>query len=176
MASRASRSIEPVDVFELARTGGEVAGRRPLTDMPRAAESLASPGGELVYRLQGFRDARGRPAARLHFEASPALICDRCSGPVELALEGEATYYFVRSEAELARIPVDESEEEPLLGSARFDLGELLEDELILALPISPRHADCAASGLTDDAPAAQPEPERPHPFAALAKLKSGKQ
>ena len=81
----------------------------------------------------------------------------------------------MRTEQELARIPDDESEDEPLLGSERFDLHELLEDEAILALPISPRHADCAAPAPA--APDAGAEATgRPHPFASLASLKSRRQ
>jgi uncharacterized protein len=70
---------------------------------------------------------------------------------------------------------VDESEDEPLLGSERFDLYELLEDEAILALPISPRHADCAAPALATPDMGLDAD-DKPHPFAALAQLKSRRQ
>lgn len=105
-----------------------------FVDLPRLQSSLAESQGALDFQLRGFVDARGRPAAELEFSGSSHLSCDRCGKPVVHDLAGKAIYYFVRSERELACIPVDESVEEPLLGSSRFDLTELLEDEAILRL------------------------------------------
>lgn len=173
-----------LDVFEAARRQRVVEGRLPLAALARLRPSLAAAEGALEFRYDGGADARGRPVGRLSFAGTVALVCDRCGGPLATALAGDARYYFVRSEAELARIPVDEAEEEPLLGSARFDLYALVEDEAILALPISPRHADCRppyAAG--DEAPAApggsgeaDGEAPRRRPFAALARLKPRQQ
>ena len=158
-----------VDVFELARTGGDVAGRAALERLARLQPSLADVAGELAYALRGFVDERGRPAAELDFRGTVHLTCDRCGRPLPFALGGSARYYFVRTEDELARIPVDDTPDEPLLGAARFDLLELVEEEAILGLPISPRHADCEAGAMP--APALPDDAARPHPFAALARL-----
>jgi uncharacterized protein len=164
-----------LDVFELARTQAAVHGRLPLAAMPRLVASLAGSSGDLEYTLQGEVGDRGRPAARLRIRGTVDLVCDRCGHAVPFELAGDSSYYFVRSEQELGRIPVDDSPDEPLLGSTRFDLHELIEDEAILALPISPRHAACQPAA---EVPAATVEgnPERPRPFAALAQLKSRRQ
>jgi uncharacterized protein len=166
------QSHRHVDVFELARTGGALRGSVAIATLPRLQPSLAQSQGALDFRLRGFVDARGRPAAELEFAGTAQLICDRCGKPVVHDLAGKAIYYFVRSERELARIPVDESVEEPLLGSSRFDLNELLEDEAILCLPISPRHEACGTA-MVADTPAPSTTADKPHPFAALARLKS---
>jgi len=168
-----------IDVFELARVAATVQGSLPLARMARLRPSLAVSDGDLAFAYRGRTDERGRPAGQLTFRGQVAQTCDRCGAPVVHELAGETHYYFVRTEAELGRIPVDESEEEPLLGSPRFDLCELLEDEAILALPMSPRHEDCEAGPAGRAAPAAQPEGHddaRPHPFAALAQLRSRRQ
>jgi uncharacterized protein len=133
------------------------------------------PEGELAFEMRGYMDPRDRPSAELSFRGTALMTCDRCGTPVRLELTGSARFYFVRTEQELARIPVDESEDEPLLGSERFDLHELLEDEAILALPISPRHADCAAPALATPDTGLDAD-GKPHPFAALAQLKSRRQ
>jgi uncharacterized protein len=99
--------------------------------------------------------------------------------PVLLPVSLQSSFFFVQTEAELARIPVDDTDDEPLLGSRRFDLDELVEDELILALPISPRHADCRSTAGASDGDAGEggvTAPDlgdgRPSPFAVLAGLK----
>jgi uncharacterized protein len=80
----------------------------------------------------------------------------------------------------------ESSEEEVLVMPPRLDMHALLEDELILALPIVPRHPQAcpqpladlqalnttAADGLADSGSPGQTEPDRPHPFASLASLR----
>ena len=164
-----------IDVFELARVGGEVVGALALADLHRVLPSLASGEGEVQYRYVGRRDEHGRPAGALQVKATVQLVCDRCTQPVAVPLASAAHYYFVATEAELGRIPVDEADDEPLLGSTRFSLLTRIEDDAILALPMSPRHAHCDHAQLAVDPGAADADSvarERPHPFAALAKLK----
>jgi uncharacterized protein len=168
-----------LDVFELAKRGETRAGALPLAALPRLVESQSpvAAAGEplrpLMFQLEGFMDERRRPSARLALDGEIDLVCDRCGKPLRWQLQTEVHYFFVHSEDELARLPVDDAEEEPLLGSTRFDLRGLIEDETILALPMSPRHSDCAPLADLPVAPAPDPEPDRPSPFAQLEKLKS---
>lgn len=168
-----------IDVFEAARTGLRIEGRRTLAALPRLAPMLTAAAEDLRFDYRGLHDGRGRCAAILRIEAKVPLRCDRCGTPVLLPVSLQSSFYFVQTEAELARIPVDDTDDEPLLGSRRFDLDELVEDELILALPISPRHADCrpTAGGDADaDGDGAvtslDPGEQRRSPFAVLAGLK----
>ena len=158
------------DVWDLARRSGMVQGELALRDSSRLSAQLADSDGALHYRLCGMIDERGRPAARLELDGVVRARCDRCGEPVEVPIEERALFYFVVDEAELGSLPIDEAPDEPLLGSHRFDLASLVEEQAILALPISPRHDDCAAPA-TGDAGQRQEE-ERHRPFEALAALK----
>lgn len=156
------------DVFELARTGGAIEGSLSLAAAMRLRTGLRHDRGALAFRLEGRYDERGRPAALLHVRGELPLVCDRCRQALEMELDHRAAFFFVRSEAELARLPVTDEPDEPLVGSRRFDVLALVEDEAILCVPISPRHAHCAPP------PAAQPgEHERRSPFAVLAALRA---
>jgi uncharacterized protein len=160
-----------VDVFELARTGATAAGGVPVKALARLAGALATDSGELRYELRGFRDERHRPAAALTIRGAVSLECDRCGEPASIELDASAQFFFVASEAELNRVPIDESEVEALVGSTQFDLLQLVEDEAILALPLSPRHPACQPArdeGLSE-------APARPSPFAVLDLLKARK-
>lgn len=173
MASDPKRQ-HTVDVFELARTRGDVAGELPIGDADRLAPLLARTEGVLHYRAEFALDDRGRPAARLVWSAALAVYCVRCGGPVELDVGADARFYFVRTEEELNALPIDPEEvEEPLLGSRSFDVDALVEDEAILSLPLAPHHARCG-----DDAEpggGAREVSGRMRPFAALSQLKPGK-
>ena len=165
----AAQTMNSVDVFQMAGLGSSLEGRLRLADMPRLASALAHPRGVLRYHCEGKIDEHGRPALRLQIEALLPLRCDRCGEELDLALQSQKSFFFVRTEADLAAIPIDDSPEEALLGSSHFDLQALIEDEAILQLPISPRHAVCETASEPDDAPA---QTDRPHPFAPLAQLR----
>jgi uncharacterized protein len=157
------------DVWDLARRGASLEGELALASLPRLAAQLADAGGTLRYRLSGFVDDRGRPSARLEVDGVVSARCDRCGGPVAVPVGERASFFFVADETALNALPIDEAEEEPLLGSQRFDVVALVEDQAILALPISPRHDHCAGPVLDGGAEAAV---EARHPFAVLAALK----
>jgi len=160
--------IGPCDVWELARRRGSLSGEVAPGQLPRLAVAQLDPADRLRYRFTGDIDERGRAAALLEVEGQVHAACDRCGRPVSLAIDERARFYFVADEAELDRLPIDDSPDEPLLGSSQFDLAALIEDQAILALPISPRHEGCKS-------PLRQPpaigEPTR-RAFAALAGLK----
>ena len=160
-----------VNVFEMARGAQTYQGDIPLARLERLAQGLSTPEGTVSFTAQGFRDALGRPALRLDWQTSLTLACDKCGSAVPVDLAAQGLFYFVPDEASLEREPIDDAPEEALVGSDTFDLTALLEDEVILALPISPRHDRCGAA----------PEPEvseeavsadRRTPFAGLAALR----
>ncbi|MCS6944736.1 MAG: DUF177 domain-containing protein [Sutterellaceae bacterium] len=156
-----------VDVFELARRAAAVEGTLALAAAARLRNGLRHAEGALTFRLQGLHDARGRPAAVLTLRGTLPLVCDRCLQPLDMALDHEATFFFVRSETELAELPVGDEPEEPLVGSRHFDVLALVEDEAILCQPISPRHAQCSPVS------SQQQRVERSDsPFAVLTRLR----
>jgi uncharacterized protein len=163
-----STPLESIDVFELARLGGVVEGQLAFSAAPRLRVDLRTDDGGVAFRLQGSIDGYGRPAAQLMLRATLPLTCDRCARPLDLPIEHEAAFYFVQEESELAAVPIaPEEDAEPLLGSASFGVGALVEDETILCIPVSPRHGACPAETARD----APDDSKPPHPFAGLASL-----
>jgi uncharacterized protein len=179
--------MDRIDVFAVARNRSDWEGQLRFSAMPRLCASLMAdatgngPGdGNLAYRCRGAIDQQGRPGLQLWLDAVLPLRCDRCTQKLDLVLAAERQFYFVETAAELAAIAIDNTLEEALLGGTQFDLATLIEDEAILQLPISPRHAHCIAVAHAmpgqEDRLAREtlpPVAERPHPFAGLAALRS---
>ena len=94
-------------------------------------------------------------------------------GPVETPIDVDQWYRFVDSE-EVAMAEDDQSEEDLLVLEPQFDLLAVLEDELLMALPLVPMHAQCpVAPALGTGEIQGEPEPaQKPNPFAVLAQLK----
>lgn len=112
----------------------------------------------------------------LSLQGSVPLQCQRCLTGMDQPIELHLAFRFVRDEAE-ANAQDDDAEEDLLVASKQFNLLELIEDELILALPFAPAHEVCPEfvkllSSSADFEAALQ---EKPKAFAALGELKLGK-
>ena len=117
----------------------------------------------------------------LHLMAktSVPLTCQRCMGTVAMPLEVDQWYRFVATE-DIAMAQDDESEEDLLVMEPHFDLLAVLEDELLMALPLVPMHDECPVApvlqvgedALTAKAGENIEKSEKPNPFAVLAQLK----
>lgn len=165
-----------IDLMALCRQAGSLQGQWPLAALERLAAGLAAvpAGGTVDWTAQGrlVPVAGGEPEIWLHLEAHAAvsLQCQRCLQPMAEQLDVDRRFRFVRSEEEAERLD-EASEDDVLTLPPRLDLRALVEDELILALPLVPRHAQCPRP-LPMPQDGAGDEASAPHPFAALAGLR----
>jgi uncharacterized protein len=165
-----------LNLLRFAAAAGVLEGRTPAAELQRLAVDAPPAGaGEVRWAARGERrgGAGREPETWLHLQAHALvrLTCQRCLQPMEQALHAERSLRFVADEAEAERL--DELSEDDVLAlppRGRLDLQPLIEDELILALPIVPRHEDCPEPLPlpVDDLPEEAPE----NPFQALAALK----
>ena len=169
-----------LDVAALADEGGAVGGRWPLAEFERLAEG-SLPGAPPMADAAVDWSARGElrrvtgaaPEIWLHLQAraAPRLQCQRCLEPVDVPLEVERSLRFVRGEDQAAALDAD-SEDDVLALERSLDLHQLVEDELLLAVPLVPRHAACPRP-LPAMEPADEPAERPASPFAVLQSLKT---
>jgi uncharacterized protein len=170
-----ARGHDPLrlDVAAAAADAAALAGRWPLASLSRLQ---ATGGGELevdwAARFERRTVAGGPPQVWLHLQARACVAreCQRCLQPVLLPLSVDRALRFVPTEEQAAALDA-ESEDDVLAMPQRLDLRELVEDELLLALPLVPKHEDCP---MPDAAAARSPGAAADHPFAALAAWKRG--
>lgn len=174
------RTTDPrrLDVEAFAKEHGELQGDWPLRSLDRLADAAhadARPGEADAARWSARGESRpvrgGEPQTWLHLAASTrlSLVCQRCLGPVDTPLDTTRSFLFVHGEDAAAQLDAD-SEDDVLALTRALDLRELVEDELLLALPLVPRHEACPEPlpMVPDEGAAEAP----PNPFAALAALK----
>lgn len=171
MASTEAVVTSPtIDTFDLARWRWHLEGDVEVRRMPRLAESLSNSDGVLHYRIDGLIDDNGHPGADLRLHARLQLVCQRCNGMLEFALDRTTRFRFVANEQELNALPIQDDEIDAIIGSHTFNLYEWIEEEAILSLPLVPRHDECSLPTLqSDDTNTAA----RPNPFAVLTELKN---
>ena len=160
----------------------------PLHDLHRLTQEAhktheVQPESVVKWRALGelreHTDAEADVWLHLEANASIALTCQRCMQAVVMPLEVDQWYRFVATE-DIAMAQDDASEEDLLVMEPQFDLLALLEDELLMALPLVPMHEQCPesaskASQSVTQSTATMDEykpAEKPNPFAVLAQLK----
>ena len=95
----------------------------------------------------------GRPTATLHVAASVPLVCQRCMGRVDVPVVAESRVVLVAVPAEADKLPA--GMESFFAEGGRVALRDLVEEELMLALPLVPRHEssrDCHTQRELQDA------------------------
>ena len=174
-----------LNVQGFAQAGVPLVELTPLQNLERLAQEIQGPAGDLTVNWRATGELRARAGVEddvwLHLEAktSVPLTCQRCMGPVATALEIDQWYRFVADE-NIAMAEDDASEEDLLVMTPQFDLLAVIEDELLMAMPLVPMHETCPVSPVfsAGEAELAPPKGEaeaKPHPFAALAQLKKPK-
>lgn len=144
-------SRQPViDGFEFASAGATQQGIWPLRELPRLRDMLAADGGEVAYEIAGVRDQRERPALRLKVRGTLPLRCQRCLEPMALEVDTDETLVLAATLDEIHAEPADAHAADRVVAGKEMALGELIEDELILAVPFAPRHEDCSPASLGD--------------------------
>jgi len=171
--------VQSLNLQALAASGEPLVGVMPLQKLERLAQESIGLQPGLMVNWQAAAELRvgstGQPDTWLHLEANTTvpMTCQRCMGAVQTPLQINQWYRFVVSE-EIAMAEDDASEEDLLVMAPQFDLLALLEDELLMALPLVPMHEVCPVAPLlsASDLGGDVDEEARPHPFAALAQLK----
>jgi uncharacterized protein len=177
------KKLDPqhLDVLAFARDACHLQGEGALADWPRLTseqhgDTLVA--GAVVWQLEGRTVAQSGGADQIWLDLRASvqlpMQCQRCLTPVLETVEAERSFRFVADEATAAALD-DEAEEDILVISRDFDALALVEDELILSLPLVPLHEVCPeAVPMSAVDPEFEVAAERPNPFGVLAGLKTG--
>lgn len=154
-----------IDSLDFAREGGVLVGCVPVAKLVRLSDMLADDVGTLEYELRGERDGEGKPCLNLRVSGSLNLRCQRCLSSLSYPLDIDSRLMLVAPGEAWPDEDLADDEVDVIEASRELAVLPLVEDEVLLALPIVPRHEVCRA-------PLAAETEHRPSPFAALAKLK----
>ncbi|MFA6229338.1 MAG: YceD family protein [Rhodanobacter sp.] len=149
-------------------------GTLPIATMRRLCEALAGTDGEVNYELDFGRDSLGVSYVDVRAQASLALLCQRTLEPFVMPITLDTRLGLIRQERDEAGLPPDC---EPLLvaENGRLNPADVIEDELLLALPLVPVNPD---SSLPDEVTGHELEEDSAgegrseNPFAVLRELK----
>jgi uncharacterized protein len=171
-----------LDVRAFAQTGAPLASHTPLSKYERLTLDLIGQNDEfnkktVQWTAQG--ELRPKPGAaddvwlHLHVQAALPMTCQRCLASADINVDIDQWFRFVADE-KIALEQDETSDEDLLVMSRAFNLHSLIEDELLMALPIVPAHEVCPTpvklASTDEDFKAALTQ--KPNAFAALGSLK----
>jgi uncharacterized protein len=171
------RFPERFDPWRFADLGKEISGALPLDALSRLSACLLKPAGNVDFRLVFGRDQERRAILGGWLKTVLSLQCQRCLEEVNLPVDIRLSVVFVQGldEAEM----LSENLDPWVVEDDQVAFRDLLEDELLLALPQVAMHepGSCRAprSGVTGETPMESSRQERENPFAVLSELKRNK-
>ena len=164
-----SADFDAFDVWKLVSGRRQFEGQAPLASLKRLADLLTDTEGNVTYRVEFGTDELQVPSVQISVQAALPLVCQRSLERFEHDVSIEQTLGLITDEADEAALPPGY---EPCLvpNDGKIRPMDLVEDELIMAVPLVPVAPGTEAMeqewGASDDEVAAA------SPFAALSKLK----
>jgi len=161
-----------LNFVQKANNGLELQGKWPISRLKRLNKALLSNQGELQADL--VFDRAGRiPFIEGHISAALQLTCQRCMQAMPYTVDNKFKLGLVLNEKQMAELP---DEYEPYLVEEDNNyLADILEDELLLSLPLVAMHDfDCSehvVSNSSDQKTEAKPDTEKKNPFSVLKDL-----
>ncbi|MGE8320113.1 MAG: YceD family protein [Comamonas sp.] len=175
-------SADRLDINAFAKQQGHLDGDEPLARFDRLAQEQVegAPEAQVHWQADGEWQAESGAAGHawlhLHGSVELTLTCQRCLKPALIPVEADRSFRFVADEA-TAALEDEDSDEDVLVASRDFDLHGLLEDELLMEVPMVPMHEQCPDTvQLSVSSPEFEASgSEKANPFAALASLRIDK-
>jgi len=137
---------EVIDGLQFARAALETRGVVGMERLPRLAQLQCSTEG-LEYHLRGGRAGNGKPCLRLSVRGSVKQPCQRCLDPIQIPIAIDAELQLAENVREISEA---DDEIDRVVASRKMDVAGMVEDEVILELPMAARHEECATYGDTN--------------------------
>jgi uncharacterized protein len=159
-----------IDGFDFCRRGEHREGEIAIADLGRLSADLVGSNGALRWSLQGAVDRQGHSRLSLSVAAQVQLRCQRCLTPIPHQIDSHSVLVLAADEGSADELEelLEAEEVEVIVGSRTLDVLVLIEDEALLALPLSPRHTVCPDQSLPEMGKSDKPE----SPFSVLKNLK----
>jgi uncharacterized protein len=156
-----------INSLEFERKSLEIRDTIAHSDLQRAKDLLTPETESLNWRLSGEVSADKKARLHLTITGNVAVPCQRCLESMLVALNVSSEFVLVKDESEIPPEEDDIEDYDYLVAEAEMDVLQLVEDEILLALPYAPKHEikDCAVKTETS-------ELKTPNPFAALRDFK----
>jgi uncharacterized protein len=134
-----------IDAFDFCRVKESREGERSVAEFARLSEEVANTTGSVHWSVQGGTHALGYPMLHVSVQANVQLMCQRCLTPYTFEIESESVLVLAKNEdaADEMEEKMADEDVDVIVGSKTMNFIDLIEDEVLLEIPLSPRHEVC---------------------------------
>ena len=134
-----------IDAFEFSRKKDSLEGERAVAEFARLREETADTSGTVQWAARGGMHTLGHPLLHVSVKGEVKLMCQRCLTPFAFAVESQATLVLAKDEeaADELEDHLADEDVDVIAGSKNMNVLDLVEDEMLLAIPLSPKHERC---------------------------------
>jgi len=157
----------PIDALQFAREGRRLEGEIAVAAMLRLHDIVMETSGVVRYCIEGAVNANRKAVLDVDVDATLPLTCQRCLERTDYRLRRTSRFVLADSDQSLPDVADEDPETETLPADALTDIADVVEQEVLLGLPIAPMHPE----GMCEAAPGYEVG-ERASPFAVLEQLK----
>jgi uncharacterized protein len=150
-----------IDSVTFARKSGLLQGELPVAELARVLDMLTASAGNLAYRVRGQMEPRKQPQLTVEIDGVLSVRCQRCLEGIDHPIRIRSLLELIGNEEEPTQEEIEDDSKDFLVAQKELDVVALIEDEIILDLPVAPRHENCTLPG------AGKRQEER-SPFAVL--------
>ena len=138
-----------INSLEFSRNAKVLRGKIAAADLQRLRDYLHSADGVIEYELSGAVDPEGKSLLHLVIKGKLYLKCQRCLEALEHDVNLVSDLLLIENQQEFPEITEENEAVDCILAQAEMDVLALLEEDIILKLPISPMHGTCSVAGHT---------------------------
>jgi uncharacterized protein len=157
-----------IDSVEFARLASRLTGEVPVADLSRLHDDLVDRSGQIEYELTGYLGPQGQPGLHLKLAGGLTLRCQRCLQPLAHSVTAERRFMLVRPGDPDTDLSDEDEAMEHVPADPQLDVVGLVEEELVLSLPIATMHPPGQCEPISQAASPAG----KVSPFSVLAALK----
>lgn len=163
-------NVFTIDAIEFSRLNERNEGEIALADFSRLSKECVTTDGSIQWSLQGSIGKFSYPQLTLTVSGVVQLVCQRCLTPLEFKIDSESVLVLAPDEgrADEMEALLDDENVDVIIASKTLNVLELIEDEALLALPLSTKHTACPDSVLLQEH-----KNQKESQFAILKTLKS---
>lgn len=132
-----------IDSLAFAREGRHLVGELAVSELPRLVDVLADAAGVLRCHLSGGRSEEGKLFLLLEVDGELRLKCQRCLEPLAFPLAIKSRMLLVPPGAPWPDEELEDDSADAIEALAEQSVASLIEEEVLLALPVAPRHESC---------------------------------
>jgi uncharacterized protein len=139
-----------------------------VSQLPRLADLLFSGEGMVNYVVEGDTSAKGLPMLRIHLSGDLAVSCQRCLDRLPLHLDVKRELVVVAAAAGFDPLEDEDDDTDAIASVGSLDLHDLVEQEIVLSVPMAPRHPENVCGIQSEASRTGAPT----SPFSSLARFK----